>query len=111
MDSLQMNGKQLRDEGMQLALDNAGMNWQELAYAYLEHYVAHYVTKNGIEFFMGEDIRAWAHLNGLDRPPHARAWGGIIHKASIRGLIRKLRIESVKNPQAHCANASVWAKV
>ena len=105
-------GEVLRDLGMQKAIDSAEdqtPNWQELAYAQLEKYVKSYAKNYCLKSFMAEDIRAWAHDQGLPRPPSSRAWGGIIHKARSRGLIKRIGTATVKNPTAHCANAALWA--
>ena len=105
-------GKVLRDIGMQQAVDHAERvepGWKESAYRYLENFLT-YAGRYGIKSFMAEDIRAWAHQNGLNRPPHNRAWGSVIMKAAKRGLIVKIGIGQVKNPAAHSANAAIWRR-
>lgn len=106
-------GKVLRDIGMQQAVDHAEQvepGWKDLAYRYLQRFLNEYVPRLGLQSFMAEDIRAWAHEQGLGRPPTARAWGGIIAKAANRGLIVKIGVQQVKNKTAHCANANLWRK-
>jgi len=99
-------GEQLKEEGMNRALDNANWateGWGDSALSYL---IACPMTK-----FLAEDIRIWAHNNGLVKPPHARAWGGVIVRAKKEGLIKFVGYSKVKNPTAHATPASVWEKI
>lgn len=108
MDQLDLfSGEQLRDEGIQRAIDHADSvndKWSEKAYAFLLKWLMYQDSE-----FMTEDVRK-ASTGLIPEPPHDRAWGGIIRKAAISGLIKKVGYRSVTNPQAHCANASVWEK-
>lgn len=108
----QAQGKELAEVGMQQAIDHANEEtpeWSVMAYSAIKDFLEASPLAEGE--FMGEEIRLWAHQEGgLVEPPHKRAWGGVIHKAAKCGLIRKLRIDTVKNPQAHAANAAVWSK-
>jgi len=103
------SGEVLRDQGMKRAIDHAEQvvpNWADLATAKLIEYIKIHPHLE----FMGEDVRVWAHQRGLLEPPHKRAWGGVIMIAAKKGLIVRVRIGQVKNPNAHRANASVWRK-
>ena len=100
-------GQQLRDEGIKQALDSAEKNtptWQEQAYSFLLTYI-----KDHNEF-MAEEVRA-ASEGIVPLPPSNRAWGGIIRRAAIAGLIVRIGFRSVKNPKAHCAPCTVWKVV
>lgn len=100
-------GEQLRDAGMQLAIDHAEIKepkWAEKAYQYLLGYLK--FNKN----FMTEEFRDYALKTGFTMPPHARAWGGVVNRAARESIIIKVDIQAVKNPKAHCANAAVWER-
>ena len=104
-------GAELRDAGIQQAVDHAEQvepGWSDLAYQFVLEFVNEYAPRMGIEEFLTEDVRAWAHNEGLSRPPSARAWGGVIRRAAIAKRIRSNGTRQVKNPNAHCANATVW---
>jgi len=99
----------LRDFGMQQALDNANRQieeWSEEAMDYLKSFL----QERGTEPFQAEDFRFWAIKKGINHPPTWRAIGGIFTRARRCGLISFLRIEPTSNPPAHCANASLWVK-
>lgn len=92
-----------RDQGIDRALENAELHhpaWSDLALDYLKRYPG--------KQFMAEEVRVWAHKNGLAEPPHARAWGGVIVKAKKLGLIEHCGYGNVSNPKAHRTPASVW---
>lgn len=104
-------GEELRDAGIQQAIDHAEEvepGWKDQAYEHLERYINDYLPRLRLDEFMAEEARLWSHEQGLSRPPTARAWGGVFLKASKRGLIQKIGTRTVKNPAAHCANAAVW---
>lgn len=102
-------GAVLRDRGMKQAIDHAEQEtpqWKELALAKLKEFTTEFSHLQ----FMAEDFRAWAVTNGLPKPPHARAFGGVMAKAAGARLIVKVGIGQVKNPKAHRANATIWRK-
>lgn len=106
-------GSALRDQGMELAIDHAEQvdpGWKERAYEKLLQFVNIYSVNMGIKTFMAEDIRSWAYAHGLQRPPSGRAWGGLVRRAALEGVIVQVAIGQVKNKTAHCANAGVWRK-
>jgi hypothetical protein len=73
----------LRDRGMQQAIDHAGAEWRELAYAFLIDFIA---THSG---FKSEDVSEASKLSGLPQPPTDRAWGSLYARAARAGLIEK----------------------
>ena len=105
------SGEVLRDAGMQQAVTHANETtpgWSEGALKALIAFINRPAANSS---FMAEEVRLWAHQEyGLPRPPHNRAWGSVILKAFRKNLIRKIGIEQVRNPIAHCANAGVWVK-
>jgi len=104
---LPFTGEELRNGGIQVALDSAEIRqigWKEQAYSVLEGYI-----KSHMGEFMCEHVRKYAkEISDLSDPPSERAWGGIFLKASRKKLIRFVRHQKVTNPKAHCAFASVW---
>ena len=104
------SGEALRDAGIQQAIGNANQecaSWSEKAFIALQEFLR-YTSKRS---FMTEELRCWAHQDyGLPRPPHSRAWGGVVGRAAKQGLIRKIGITQVRNRTAHCANAAVWTR-
>lgn len=107
------SGEALRDLGMQQAVDHADEKVPEWSVMALDS-LKRFLKKSPLASseFMTEEIRLWAYQqDNLPRPPSERAWGGVTAKAAKLGLITRLRIDSVKNPNAHCANANVWRKV
>ena len=98
------NGTQLRDKGINQAIDNADdthERWSEKAYKFLINWI-----KTQYEF-MTEDVRL-ASEKEIPIPPSNRAWGGIILRASRAGLISRVGFSNVKNAKAHRTPATVW---
>lgn len=98
----------LRDDGMNMALLNAeskNPGWQLDAMFYLLRFLDS-INKD----FQVEEVRSFAHQQGLAIPPTFRAWGGIVKKAVKEGLIKKVGIAPTSNAKAHRANAAVWRK-
>ena len=104
---MNFSGIELRDVGMQKAIDHANdkaEKWSERAYQLLIKFL--HTRKR----FMGEDLRSYAAEVDFDLSPHARAWGGIIQRAAKELIIIKIGIGPVKNPKAHLANAAIWER-
>jgi len=95
-------GQQLRDAGMKQAIEHADKvveSWSDKAYDHLLKYIVLH------DEFMAEDLR---YESKLPEPPSRRAWGQIMLRAAKSGLIYRVGFRAVKNPKAHCANASLW---
>ena len=103
-----VTGRQLRDTGMQVALDHAESvhdGWAEQAIGALQVYLSAHPGRT----FMTEDVRAYAYdVLAIPHPPHCRAWGGVIARAAREGLIRRVGLGPVKTASSHMANAAVW---
>ena len=96
---------------MKQALDHAeavAPGWKQYAMNYLVRYLAEIAPRISSREFMAEDVRNWAHRNGLELPPTGRAWGGIITKAANMGLIIKVGLGYTKNKKAHKTPAAIW---
>lgn len=97
-----------RDAGIKRAVDHAEQvspGWQDRAITFIERYAARTIG----QFFV-EDIRIWAHANGLDEPPHARAWGGAIKAAQKLGLVEFVEHRRKPHEGAHKTPATVWRR-
>ena len=95
-----------RDAGIAHAVGAAEIknpNWSRIAMGY--------ISKFPLSEFMTEELRVWAHAEGLERPPNSRAWGGVIHRAVSKKIIRRVGFRNVRNPKAHSTVASVWRKI
>jgi hypothetical protein len=101
-------GAELMQQGIDLAEKHANQvieKWTDRAYAKGIEYLTQ--LPQGTKF-MGEDFRVWAIENGLEKPPHDRAFGGTMQRLAFNGLIIKAGIDKVKTPSNHCAFAAVW---
>jgi hypothetical protein len=102
--------KDLKQAGIQVAADHADQvhpGWQDEAFEASKQFL--FWNKSP---FMCETFRAFAEEDcQLPHPPHARAYGAVMQRAKREGLITHAGITQVKNPKAHCANASLWQKV
>lgn len=100
-------GSQLKAAGMKKAVVHADQvvdGWSAQAYSFLVDFIRIHEGE-----FMAEDVREKSR-GIVPVPPTTRAWGSIIRSAAMSGLIRKVRITTVKNPTAHSANAAVWQR-
>lgn len=77
--------------------------WREVAFELLKRFIIECPGE-----FKVEDVRAYAAMYDFVEPSSKRVWGSIILRASKCGLVKKMRVEPVTNPNAHCANAGVW---
>jgi len=102
---LNFSGEDLRDRGMQQAIDHADEvvdGWSAIALKFVMYYALNNRT------FSGEQVRA-ASRGLVPEPPHLRAWGGVMMKAARRGIIRKCGYVQVENPKCHKTPASLWS--
>ena len=98
-------GQELKREGIKKAETHANSvhkDWGERADKFLEIYAKCHRR------FMAEDVRVEAEIAEIPIPPSLRAWGGVIQRAKIKGIIVHDGYGQVKNPKAHQANASIW---
>ncbi|MGE5944096.1 MAG: hypothetical protein ACM31G_07135 [Flavobacteriales bacterium] len=102
-----IQGQILRDKGMNQAIETANHvheKWSDKAFNFL----LEFIKTNKV--FMAEDVRTEAE-NKIEIPPSDRAWGGIMYRARMSGLIKRSGFAMVKNPKAHCTPATVWQVV
>lgn len=97
-------GNKLREAGMAQAVDHANavhQDWSEKAFEFLKVFI------KSNPMFMTEDLR-YASQGIVPSPASQRAWGSIIRRAALEGLIFRSGYGQVKNSKAHRANAGVW---
>lgn len=58
--------------------------------------------------FTTEMVREYAEQMGLPDPPDKRAWGGVIRRAAMSGLMVKKGWTTSRNPKVHCSPTSLW---
>lgn len=100
-------GADLRDKGIKVAITNVNTkvpNWSEIAYGFLIGYIRFHRE------FMAEDCRE-ASKGIVPEPPSKRAWGAVIVRAKIEGLIKSVGFRNVTNAKAHRTPASVWQRI
>lgn len=109
MEQLQIDfSKRAKLRGIKKAEDHANQvhpDWSQKAFNFLLQFIS---TCN--DDFMVEEVRK-ASEHVVPKAPTSRAWGAIILKAVKARLVKKVGIRSVKNSNAHMANAAVWRKV
>lgn len=95
-----------RDEGMRRATDRADQvrpGWSEDAM----NSILAYPEKE----FRTEQLRAFAYMNGLDRPPRDLAWGSVMVRAKKAGLIEFVSfVQCVGSETMHAQPVALWRK-
>jgi hypothetical protein len=95
-----------KNDGIQRATDHAeavSPGWNEQCYQLLLKFLSNHAGP-----FMAEDFRAYCALLDFDLPPSARAFGGVIVRARIAGIIEKVGYRNVRNVKAHATPATLW---
>jgi hypothetical protein len=101
--------RQARDEAVQRAGDHAeavNPGWNEMAFQFLKSYI---LIHQGS--FTTEDVRSYAAMADFPLPPDSRAWGGIMTRARLAGMIRPGGFTVAKNKVAHCRPQRQWITV
>lgn len=102
-------GHELKQAGITVAANHADQvnpGWQDMAFEALKQFLFWNKSK-----FLCETFRLFAEEEwNVPHPPNARSYGAVIQRAKREGLITHAGITQVKNPKAHCANASLWVK-
>lgn len=78
-------------------------SWQDKALTCLKQYP--------LESFQTDDIRKWAHEQGLPKPEDPREWGGVIVKARKMGIIEFVKYERPNSKTGGGRIVSRWKKV
>lgn len=94
-----------RDKGIADALDHADhevKHWRDLAYTYL----VSYCRRHG-EIFTGEDAVDASKRDRMIEPPNDKAWGGVIKRAALAGVIVKVDTNGVRR-KGHTSPCPRW---
>lgn len=90
------------EEGIEHA-EHVEPGWGERAFALL----VEFAKRN--ERFLCEDVRSIAERNGfLSLPPDKRAWGAVIRRAVVAGVIEAEDYEACKAPKVHRTVCTRW---
>lgn len=98
----------LRDEGIQTAIDHAGLDWSEKAYEVFKEWLSGWPTGYA---FMFEGFRFSAEARGLETPPSKRAYGAIAVRAKKDGLIQCSGYGKTTDSSSHKTPAAVWRRI
>lgn len=101
-----MNARAARDKGIATAAahaDDVSDGWSSMAYLVLRNWCRKYDAN-----FTAEQVRAWAHINGLPVPPDGRAWGSVFQRAAKEGLISKHSYKQATGLACHMHPVTVW---
>jgi hypothetical protein len=107
--------EKLKEEGIKTAIEHADIeepSWSEKAYQMLEQFLVDPANPRMKyqDTFLGEEVRQYAFIHGLENPPSKRAWGAIIVKAQKEGLIEFAGYGKTSNPKAHSTPAALWKR-
>ena len=84
-----------RDAGIAASVEHADQvnaNWSARASEYLLDY-----ARRAGGAFLAEQVREYAHGEGLEYPPDGRAWGAVLSRAARAGLIRQIGYAPAKS--------------
>lgn len=85
-------GKDLKERGMRLVIDNEGDHWRHAALNKIREWrVAQHLGRThraNYRLHAFEDIKQWCLERGLEEPQHVNAWGAIAQAATREGIIR-----------------------
>lgn len=96
---------ELRDAGVNLALDNAGAKWRAAAYT---HVIKRFDLA-GAEGCLFETARTFAEDCGVGAPPHHNAWGALCLALSRQGIIVKTgQYVKSKTTRSHARVSPLW---
>lgn len=97
-----------RDAGMERVLgsaDRAEPNWSQRAFDYVVQFARKHPE------FMSEDVREHAIKDGFPDAPDARAWGPVIRRVAIAGIIRSVGFRKQASISCHRSPKTVWALI
>ncbi len=94
-----------KERGIQQAIDSAEnreIAWGDKVMDLLRVFLSERPTP-----FRCEEFRLWCE-GRIQKPPHDRAYGYVIRKASKAGMIIFCGYDKTENPKAHRANCAKW---
>lgn len=96
-------GRQFRDEGTALVLENAGQEWRDKM-AFLIDGLARRMPD-----LTADDVRAEVERTGTDQPHHVNAYGAAMLAAAKRGSIKRtMTLRQSERPEAHSHGNPIW---
>jgi hypothetical protein len=103
----EQTGAQLRDAGIEMAVDHAeseAPGWAGLAYDFILAYA------RGKKWITCEEVRqAAAEMHAVPEPPDSRAWGGPMRRAAKAGYLHKTNMfKHHEDPKCHAGMAAMW---
>lgn len=101
-----MTGQELRDRGMQTAIDHAksiNAGWDVIAEIFLKHYISNH------EYFKAEDVVEASH-GIVPEPPDVRAWGGIVRRVAGQGYMRRFEVVQANKTSSHMGFVTLWKR-
>lgn len=103
-----MSGKDLKEEGQQLALFNAGTGWSERTIDRLKAFCLERKA-SGLLHFRFEEFVQVLKSSGCDQPPSPNAYGALPRIACRNGLIEFTgQYENAKSPKTRCHPVKIW---
>ncbi len=102
---METTAEQLRDAGMQQAIDHADSEapaWGERAFRFVKAFATMNLR------ITSEGARKYAERCGLPFPPDKRAWGAVMIRAARAGLIAKIGYTTALDPKVHCNPVTLW---
>lgn len=94
--------------GMTLAASHADRTYEGWSDDALEFFRL-FAHQRGGEFFMTEDVRAWAEKMGFPPPPDNRAWGHVAKRAAMDGVVRRIGYDKQRSATCHGSPKTLWA--
>ncbi len=96
-------GKELRDEGIALVLDNAA-DWALVSQVNFTFWLEHVAPP----VFSIEDFRIYAAKHGMPEPHHPNAWGALSKRFSK--LIKPIGYTQSRRPSAHSRLTRIYER-
>jgi hypothetical protein len=96
-------GDELRDEGIERAIRNAGEDWKAAALAVL------WTTAKRLRFLFSDDYWNTADAMQLPPPPDGRAWGAVLREGRRRGwIVHTGEWTKTKRPHCHSGDCKIY---
>lgn len=62
------------------------------------------------EYFLAEQVKAWAYEDGLAVPPVDGAWGQVMRTAAERGIVHRYGRRAATSPGSHGKLMTLWRR-
>lgn len=102
-----MNGRALKEAGMQAALSASG-DWSDYIIRKLRYFIRKRKAQ-GKPVFKIEELRAFAEMAGWEPPKSPNCWGTVPQNASKLGLIRWTgKYAPARSKRTHSHDVKTW---